>query len=83
MSSPFPGMNPYLEQPDVWQDFHQSLMPAVRETLSAQVAPEYIVKIEEHIYIHEPAAEQRLKVAVHTSRLRGRAEVEIRRECLS
>jgi hypothetical protein len=27
MPSPFPGMNPYLEQADVWQDFHQSFIP--------------------------------------------------------
>jgi Protein of unknown function (DUF4058) len=23
MPSPFPGMNPYLEQEDHWQDFHR------------------------------------------------------------
>jgi hypothetical protein len=62
-------MNPYLEQPDVWQDFHQSFMPAIRESLSAQVTPGYIVKIEEHIYIHEPPAEQRLLI--------GRADVSV------
>jgi hypothetical protein len=28
MPSPFPGMNPYLEQADVWDDFHQSLSTA-------------------------------------------------------
>jgi hypothetical protein len=22
MPSPFPGMNPWLEQDDVWEDFH-------------------------------------------------------------
>ena len=27
MPSPFPGMNPYLEQPDVWHDFHQGFIP--------------------------------------------------------
>ena len=30
MPSPFPGMNPYIEQPAVWQDFHTRFMaPAV------------------------------------------------------
>ena len=24
MPSPFPGMNPYLEQDDVWHDFHKA-----------------------------------------------------------
>ncbi|MBP88977.1 MAG: hypothetical protein CMJ64_20065 [Planctomycetaceae bacterium] len=53
MPSPFPGMNPYLEQPSVWHDFHESFMPAVREMLAAQVAPNYIVKIDEHVFVHE------------------------------
>lgn len=47
MPSPFPGMNPYLEQADVWQDFHQSFIPLLRQFLSAQVRPKYLVKIEE------------------------------------
>src|SRR4051812_45688318 len=53
MPSPFPGMNPYLEQEDVWQDFHQSFLPIVRDILSPQVSPAYIVKIEEHLFVHE------------------------------
>jgi hypothetical protein len=46
-------MNPYLEQPDAWHDFHESFMPLVRDLLTAQVDPRYIVKIDEHIFIHE------------------------------
>lgn len=53
MPSPFPGMNPYLEQADVWHDFHESFMPAAREVLAPQLDPNYIAKIDEHIYIHE------------------------------
>ena len=30
MPSPFPGMNPYLEQSVVWQDFHNTFLIAVR-----------------------------------------------------
>ncbi len=63
MPSPFPGMNPYLEQEHVWQDFHDTMIPMIRERLSPQVSPNYLVKIEEHIYIHEPAAEQRIRAA--------------------
>ncbi|AMV23877.1 hypothetical protein VT84_05650 [Gemmata sp. SH-PL17] len=59
MPSPFPGMNPYIERPDVWNDFHDSFIPAVREVLTAQVQPRYYVRIEEHLYIHEPAAKER------------------------
>jgi hypothetical protein len=62
MPSPFPGMNPYLEQEDVWQDFHDTIIPAIRDAISPQVTPHFIVKIEEHLYIHEPAAGQRIHV---------------------
>ena len=51
MPSPFPGMNPYLEQEDAWHDFHERFLPLVAERIAAQVDPRYIVKIDEHIYI--------------------------------
>lgn len=60
MPSPFPGMNPYLEQDDVWHDFHESYLPRVRDHIAAQLADHYVVKIDEHVYIHEPSAEQRV-----------------------
>lgn len=47
MPSPFPGMNPYLEQEDAWHDFHERFMPAAAEPIAAQVDPRYIVKIDE------------------------------------
>jgi hypothetical protein len=59
MPSPFPGMNPFLEQDDVWQDFHDRYIPALSDALSPQVSPQFFVKIEEHLFIHEPAAAQR------------------------
>src|SRR5438552_303967 len=59
MSSPFPGMNPYLEQERVWHDFHERFIPAAAEALTLQVDPNYIVKIDEHVYIHELAEETR------------------------
>ena len=69
MPSPFPGMNPYLEQEEVWHDFHERFCPLVAEVLTAQVRPHYIVKIDEHIYIHGPADEERSFV--------GRSDIEV------
>ena len=54
MPSPFPGMNPYLEAAGVWQDFHSAFLPAMREAIAEQVAPDYFVSLEEHLYISEP-----------------------------
>ena len=53
MPSPFPGMNPYLEQEDAWHDFHERFMPFAAELIAPQVGPNYIVKIDENVYIHE------------------------------
>ena len=60
MPSPFPGMNPYLEQDDVWHDFHEAFVPKVRAQIAPQLAAHYIVKIDDHVYIHEPSTEPRL-----------------------
>jgi hypothetical protein len=52
-------MNPYLEQEDVWHNFHEQFMPHVMEVLVPQVRPGYIIKIDEHVYIHELPADER------------------------
>lgn len=59
MPSPFPGMNPYLEQNDTWEDFHQEFLTRARSQLAAQVEPDYYVKVEVRLYIHEMSAEER------------------------
>lgn len=75
MPSPFPGMNPYLEQEGIWRDFHESFLPASREFLCPQVSPGYIVKLEENMYIHERSADERhLPGAADVSLSRTRAE---------
>jgi hypothetical protein len=69
MASPFPGMNPYLEQETVWHDFHERFCPVVAEALTAQVRPHFIVKIDEHVYIHE--------MPTDTRKLAGRGDVGV------
>ncbi len=42
---PFPGMDPYLEHPSLWPDVHNSLIAAIRDELSSQVAPhDYLLR---------------------------------------
>ncbi len=53
MPSPFPGMNPYLEQEDAWHDFHERAIPLLADRIGAQLGSQYIVKIDERIYIHD------------------------------
>ena len=59
MPSPFPGMNPYLEQDDAWHDFHDHFLPALADAISGQVDSHYVVKIDEHVFIHEAPNESR------------------------
>lgn len=71
MPSPFPGMNPYLEQERAWNDFHESFMPAARDALAARVRPHFIARINEHLFIHELPEDPR--------RLIGRADLGVTR----
>jgi len=70
MPSPFPGMNPYLEQPGVWHDFHQAFITVIRNALTRQIRPDYIATIDDHIYIHELSGEERAFL--------GRPDISIR-----
>jgi len=56
MASPFPGMNPYLEQRDVWPDFHASFLGRLRAALNPLVLPRFVVTLEESLYI-DPTGE--------------------------
>lgn len=37
VASPFPGMDPYLESPDIWADVHSTLINLFREQLNPQL----------------------------------------------
>lgn len=50
MPSPFPGMNPYLEQPEIWSQVHKWLTILIAQTLNPQLRPKYRVAIEERVY---------------------------------
>lgn len=53
MPSPLPGMNPWIERAAVWQDFHDSILPTMREALNQQIAPRYLARVQEHVYVDE------------------------------
>ena len=51
MPSPFPGMDPYLEDPGLWPDVHHEILSAARSFLTGLLRPKYLVRIEERVYI--------------------------------
>lgn len=54
MPSPFPGMDPYLEDPVGWPDVHVRLIVAISRLLTAQVAPDFYVRVEQRVSIVGP-----------------------------
>jgi len=54
MPSLFPGMDPYLEHPDLWPDVHNGLIAALRDELAPTLRPRYYVALEERTYLEEP-----------------------------
>ncbi len=51
MPIPFPGMDPYLEQPGIWNQIHTNLISAIQRNLAASVRPTYYVAIEQRTYL--------------------------------
>jgi len=53
MPSPFPGMDPYLEDARLWPDVHHELLSVVRARLTEALRPAYFVQVEERVYLSE------------------------------
>jgi hypothetical protein len=53
MPSPFPGMNPYLEQPDFWAEVHHRLITAIAIAIAPSLRPKYRVAIEKRTYLSD------------------------------
>ncbi|MGK7877601.1 MAG: DUF4058 family protein [Xenococcaceae cyanobacterium] len=62
MPSPFPGMDPYLEHPEIWPGVHLLLIAAMAESLAPQLRPKYFVSVEVRMY--ETTGEQSLLVGI-------------------
>jgi hypothetical protein len=58
MKSPFPGMDPYLENPAWWSDFHFTFINYWREALADALPAEYEASLGDRVYLvdHDPDA---------------------------
>jgi hypothetical protein len=59
MPSPFPGMDPYLESPGQWPDFHHEFISALRSEVADKLPPNYIARIDEFVLRLEPETRSR------------------------
>ena len=48
MSSPFPGMDPYLEG-DLWTTVHSQLAAEIARQLAPKIAPRYVARTEKRL----------------------------------
>ena len=62
MKSPFPGMDPYLEDSDLWRDVHLTVIIAMRGALNSVLPQGYSALADRYVWIHEPDAEGRTRV---------------------
>ena len=53
MPSPFPGMDPYLEAPELWPDVHHGLISEIQAALNLALKPHYVSRVEERVYISD------------------------------
>ena len=80
--NPFPGMNPYLEQPRLWPEVHSELIALLWSSMAAQMPAGYRLAIEERLEIWEAlSADDRPRFAVPdlsiSERREGQSEVAL------
>lgn len=54
MTYPFPGMDPYLEHPALWEGFHARLVVALANRLQPQLDPRYVAAVEQRVFVEGP-----------------------------
>lgn len=53
MPSPLPGMNPFIEQPELWSEFHSRMIVAIADSLDDLLSREYRVAVEKRVYLSQ------------------------------
>jgi len=49
MPSPFPGMDPYIESPALWSDFHNNLASEIQAQLNRLIQPRYFARLTPYV----------------------------------
>jgi hypothetical protein len=63
MPSPFPGMDPYLEQPTLWPSLHFRLIGAIAAAIEPQLSSQYYVEVETRTYQGEATEDLLIGIA--------------------
>lgn len=76
MPSTFPGMDPYIESCRLWDDFHFSLMGAIKTALADVVPANYTVRQGERAYITQVRSEG---LAIERNQMQGDVSISLSR----
>ncbi len=68
MRNPFPGMNPYLEDPSLWEEVHHELASQLARQLNRELPPNYFASIETRVYMESAEIERQIKPDVLISK---------------
>jgi hypothetical protein len=72
MASPFPGMDPYLEDPAFWRDFHHRFLDDWCEAIAAELPEAYDARLDETVnLVHMEDALKKVYPDVAITRKRG------------
>jgi hypothetical protein len=72
MASPFPGMDPYLEDPAFWRDFHHRFLDDWCEAIAAELPDAYDARLDETVnLVRMEDALQKVYPDVAVTRKRG------------
>jgi len=61
-------MDPYIERPAIWADFHDRLIPAISAALQPLLRPKYAALVQDRLYVVESGRPIRPDVALVESR---------------
>jgi hypothetical protein len=51
MKSPFPGMDPFIEASDLWEDFHDNLIVEIQRALAPGLPEGYVARTGKRCYV--------------------------------
>lgn len=75
MPNPFPGMNPYLEEPALWPSVHHGVISMLWMDLNRRLPRGYVASVQERVFLIEPPTSRYRDVHVMKHpRRRSRAE---------
>lgn len=65
MPSPFPGMDPYLEQSGAWGDFNHEFISCLRAAIASRLPEIYDARIEERVTLVIPEKQRQSYIEIY------------------